>query len=110
MKRIIIQGVKKKVIHAKLTGCRVLIITFIAFSVFVFDIDSGCLKIIDKAKEIIGTSKGNGNIFVLFSHLKELLRLYIILNTLLPFFSYLAYFYACHVTTGVTQYFYLENH
>ena len=57
----------------------------------------------------------------LFSHLKELLRLYIILfdlffvsnilierNEMSAIFNFCRY--ACHVTTGVTQYFYLDKH
>ena len=79
----------------------------------------------EKACIVTVLIKGNGNIAIfLFSRLKELLRLYIIL--FLPVFFHIllsstnilsernemsAIFnscrYACHVTTGVTQYFYL---
>ena len=69
--------------------------------------------------------KGNGNTFFIFSFERTFKLIY---NTLLPFFHILltstnvliernemsAIFnfcrYACHVTTGVTQYFYLDNH
>jgi hypothetical protein len=69
--------------------------------------------------------KGNGNIFFIFSYERIFKTTY---NTLLPFFHILLTStniliernemstifnlcrYACHVTTGVTQYFYLDNH
>ena len=69
--------------------------------------------------------KGNGNIFFIFSFERTFKT---ISNILLPLFRMLltstnlliernemsAIFnfcrYACHVTTGVTQYFYLDNH
>ena len=69
--------------------------------------------------------KGNGNIFFIFSCERTFKTIY---NTLLPFFHILltstnilierneisAIFnfcrYACHITTGVTQYFYLDKH
>ena len=75
-----------------------------------------------KKKHVNLLLKGNGNIFF-FSHLKEL-----VYNTLLPYFHILlisaniliernemsAIFifcrYARHLTTGVTHYFYLDNH
>ena len=70
--------------------------------------------------------KGNGNIFFIFSFEKKPFKT--IYNTLLSFFHILltstniliernemsAIFnfcgYACYVTIGITQYFYLNNH
>jgi hypothetical protein len=101
------------------------------FYVFIIEmflhLGCGYYSFIKKNRFVQVTSyfKGTWQYTILLSHLKELLRLYVLL---LPFFYVLltstniliernemfAIFnfcrYACHVTTGVTQYFYLDNH